>query len=239
VRRRMVAALAAVVLALVGGALLLAYVGAADERALAGLETAPVLVVTAPVPEGATAEQLAASVEVRQLPRLAVAPGTATAATDLAGLVTTSALQPGEQVLRSRFADPAVLAEEAGVKVPAGLHRVSLQLEPERALGGAVAPGAKVGVFLSVTQGETARTQLGLHKVLVTAVSGVAPVAGEEGAEAEAAPTEALTVTLALPGPAAQRLVFAAEHGTVWLSAEPDEAPDTTPRTTTKENLHR
>lgn len=238
-RRRALAALAAVVLAAVGGVLLLAYVGAADSRALADLETTPVLVVTEPVPEGATAQQLAAAVEVRQLPRLAVAPGSATSVADLSGLVSTAALQPGEQVLRSRFADPAALAAEAGVEIPPGLHQVSLQLEPERALGGTVTPGATVGVFLSVTRGESALTQLGLHKVLVTAVSGVAPVAGEEGAESSAAPTEALTVTLALPGPDAQRLVFAAEHGTVWLSAEPDDAPGTAVRATTKENLYR
>jgi pilus assembly protein CpaB len=239
VRRRVVAAVSAVLLALVGGVLLLAYVGAADDRALADLETTAVLVVTEPVAAGATAEQLAAAAEVRQLPRLAVAPGTATSVSDLAGLVSTSALEPGEQVLRSRFADPVALAAEAGLEIPRGLHQVSLQLEPERALGGALTPGARVGVFLSVTDKEQTFTQLGLHKVLVTAVTGVAPAPGEEGADATAPPTEALTVTLALSGPDAQRLVFAAEHGTVWLSAEPDEAPGSTTRATPKGNSYR
>ncbi|MGH9188690.1 MAG: hypothetical protein ACRD0Q_01435, partial [Acidimicrobiales bacterium] len=42
----------------------------------------------------------------------------------------------------------------------------------------------------------------------------------QEGAQ-PAAPEDVLLVTLALDGPAAERVVFAAEHGTVWLSYEP------------------
>ncbi|GAA1431987.1 hypothetical protein GCM10009616_20340 [Microlunatus lacustris] len=235
-RRRMVAVVAALVLAGLGGALLLGYVGAADRRAMADLEPTSVLVVTAPVPEGADDEQLAASVTAQQLPRLAVAPGSVAALAELSGLVTTSALEPGEQVLRSRFADPAELEAARGLVVPEGLHQVSLALEPERALGGTVTPGAEVGVFLSTTEDD--ETQLGLHKVLVSKVTGAAPT-GEEGGEAPAQAVEALMVTLALPPADAQRLVFAAEHGTVWLSAEPTEAPDAALPATTKENLYR
>ena len=63
-RRRLLAAFAALVLALVGTVVLVAYVRAADARALAGVRTVDVLVVRQPVAEGTPAADLAASVEV-------------------------------------------------------------------------------------------------------------------------------------------------------------------------------
>ena len=239
-KRRVVAAVAAVVLAAVGGILLLSYVGAADQRAMADLEPVAVLVATAAVPEGTAAADLTASVEVRRLPGVAVAPGAAARLADLAGLVSTTPLQPGEQLLTSRFADPAALAAARGLVVPEGLQQVSVQLEPERALNGDLAPGATVGVFLSTKQ--TDSTALALQKVLVTAVSGGTAGAAEGGpgaaADPAAAPT-AVTVTLALDAESASRVVFAAEHGSLWLSAQPEDAPvDRTP-VMTKKSLYR
>ena len=49
--------------------------------------------------------------------------------------------------------------------------------------------------------------------------------AGDES-KAAGAPTGKLLVTLALDAPSVERVVFAAEHGTVWLSAEPSDAPE-------------
>lgn len=243
-RRRVVAAVTAVLLAAVGGVLLLSYVGAADQRAMADLEPVAVLVATQSIPEGAPADGLAESVEVRQLPGVAVAPGTTADLAELQGLVTTTALQPGEQLLTSRFADPAVLAAAKGVVVPKGLQQVSVQLEPERAVNGTLAAGATVGVFLS-TKGDTETTQLALHQVLVTAVQGgtvtVEGAEGEEGAKAEeapATPTGGVTVTLALDAASASRVVFAAEHGSIWLSAEPADGPTETMPSTTEKSLY-
>lgn len=230
-KRRLVAAVTAVLLAALGGVLLLGYVSAADRRAVADLEPVAVLVATQPIPEGTSGNELADSVQVRQLPGTAVAPGAATQLADLRGLVATTNLQAGEQLLLSRFADPAALAAAKGVVIPKGLQQVSLQLESERALGGHLAPGATVGVFFSTKDGGT---QLALHKVLVAAVQGgAAQAAGDDGEPAE--PTAELTVTLALDARSATRLIFAAENGSIWLSAEPAEAPtDRTPVTTEK-----
>lgn len=235
-RRRVVAAVTALLLAAVGGILLLGYVGAADQRAMADLEPVAVLVATATIPEGASGDDLSASVELRRLPGVAVAPGTTADLAALRGLVATTAVQPGEQLLLSRFADPAVLAAAEGVVVPEGLQQVSVQLEPERALNGTLAAGATVGVFLS-TKGETETTQLALHQVLVTAVQGGA-VAAAEGDDAPAQPTEGVTVTLALDARSASRVVFAAEHGSIWLSSEPADAPTDQTPVTTEESLY-
>jgi pilus assembly protein CpaB len=236
VKRRVIAAVTAVVLAALAGVLVLTYVNAADRRAMADLEPVAVLVAIQAVPEGASGDGLAASVEVRRLPRMAVAPGVADELADLYGLVATTALQPGEQVLLGRFADPAVLAAAEGFVVPEGLQQVALQLEPERALNGNLAAGATVAVFLSSTEEDT--TQLALHQVLVTAVQGGTVLVVDGDTAASAPPTEGVTVTLALDVESAARVVFAAEYGSIWLSAEPAEAPTASTPVMTKENLH-
>ena len=74
-RRRLLAALAALLLAATGAVVLLAYVRGADARALAGVETVDVLVVDQPVAEGTPGEDLAGLVRTERLPVKAVVPG--------------------------------------------------------------------------------------------------------------------------------------------------------------------
>src|SRR4051794_28275219 len=105
-RRRLLAALAALLLAALGAVVLLAYVRGADSRALAGVQTVGVLVVDQPIPEGTPAEDLTALVRTEQLPARAAVPGRVSDLSALAGEVATVDLQPGEQLLASRFAAP-------------------------------------------------------------------------------------------------------------------------------------
>jgi pilus assembly protein CpaB len=39
--------------------------------------------------------------------------------------------------------------------------------------------------------------------------------------------------------PNVEKIVFAAEHGTIWLSAEPADAPNDSTPVLTKENLYK
>ena len=103
-RRRLLAASAALVLALVGTVVLVAYVRGADARALAGVQTVDVLVVAQPVPAGTAAAELAGLVRAEQVPVKAAVPGRVADLADLAGQVATVDLQPGEQLLAARFA---------------------------------------------------------------------------------------------------------------------------------------
>ena len=77
-KRRIIAAVAAVILAGVAAFGLFTYVQGADARAMAGQETVEVLVVTKAVPKGTTPEGLTKSVESKLLPQTAVAPGAVT-----------------------------------------------------------------------------------------------------------------------------------------------------------------
>jgi pilus assembly protein CpaB len=225
-RRRLLAALAALVLALVGTVVLVAYAQGADQRAMAGLSTVPVLVVDQPVAQGTPAEDLRALVRTEQLPAKAAVDGRVTDLADLAGEVATVDLQPGEQLLASRFAAAESLQTPGTVAVPAGTAEVTVLLDPQRAVGGRLAAGDEVGVFVS--QSEPVSTHAVLHRVLVTQVQG-APVPADPEADtatasaASAVPTGSLLVTLALTAEQAEGVVFGAEHGTLWLALEPED----------------
>ena len=226
-RRRLLAALAALLLALVGTVVLVAYAQGADRRALAGVRTVPVLVVDQPVAEGTRGDELSALVRTEQLPSKAVVDGRVTDLADLAGQVATADLQPGEQLLASRFAAPDASRTPGTVAVPAGTAEISVLLEPQRAVGGRLVAGDEVGVFISQTEPVT--THAVLHRVLVTQVQGApAPADAETGtataSAGSAAPTGSLLVTLALTAEQAEGVVFGAEHGTLWLSLEPEDA---------------
>jgi pilus assembly protein CpaB len=221
-KRRIIAAVAALLMAAVGAVQLYSYVQHADQRAMAGLETSEVLVVEAPIAEGTPADQLSELVGTKTLPAMALAEGAALDLDQLNGLVANTALQPGEQVITARFSDPAALDEDGTAPLPKRMQEVSLMLDSQRALGGNLAPGDTVGVFFSVD----GRTDLGLHGVLVSRVQGGLVAAPSEKSSGGTAPLPetSVMVTLAVSAANAERVVHAAENGTIWLSNEPTDA---------------
>jgi pilus assembly protein CpaB len=228
VRRRLLAAVAALVLLVAGSLVLLAYVRGADARALAGARPVQVLVVDQPVPAGTPGEQLADFVTTRTVPAMAAVEGRVTELSALAGRVATADLLAGEQLLSSRFARPDDLEAPGTVEAPEGLQEVSVLLEPQRVIGARLAAGDTVGVYLSqVLPDGTGQTSAVLHRVLVTQVQG-APAPAEDDAAAETgtvaagAPATSLMVTLAVTAKDAETVVFGMEHGTLWLSLETD-----------------
>jgi pilus assembly protein CpaB len=141
---------------------------------------------------------------------------------------------PADVAPAARQAAPA-----AGSPAPADLVRLTLQLEPQRALGGLLRAGDKVAVAASfdgggASNGAANQTAVLLEKVLVVNVqvpSTDTRRSDESGdkAKAEASPETTipsgnLLVTLAVPPAEAKRLVFASEYGRVWLAAEADAA---------------
>jgi pilus assembly protein CpaB len=249
-KRRIIGVIAAVVLAIVGTAFLVIYVRGAEDRALAGQETAEVLVVTGDIERGTAAEELGDRVVTERIPAKVRAEGSIATLDDLDGQVTSVDLVPGEQLVVGRFTTPVELEAERDVEVPEGLQELTISLAPQRAVGGRITPGDTVGLFASFNlsdqrdeeqianeTSEELRQQLSettkmiLHKVLVTnvQVEQLPPAAGDDDADRtgpDLAPTGNLLITLAVDVAQAERIVFTAEHGLIWLSAEPDEADE-------------
>ena len=163
----------------------------------------------------------------------------------LAGRVATVDILPGEQLLAGRFARPGDLAgSRARSTVPEGLQEISVLLEPQRAVGGRLAAGDTVGVVVSLKfEDGTAATHAVLHGVLVTQVQGApAPVdvgrrAGD-GVLRDPAPSASLMITLAVTAAQAEAVVFGIEHGSLWLSLEPDGADTSGTDVITQGNIY-
>lgn len=208
-QRRLIAAIAAVILAGIGAILLFNYVATADARAMEGQTPTKVLVVTQPIESGTLGSGLAGLVETRELPLAAIVPGALTSLDQVAGLATTTSLAPGEQLIASRFAQPGTSAD-GEVAVPNEMQLVSIALEAQRSVNSQLAPGDKVAVY--VTQDE--KTQQILQRVLVVKAG------GEESAGA---------ITLALAPADAQKVILAVEASKIWLVKEAKNPSGTTP----------
>lgn len=253
-KARLLGGIAALVVAVIGTVLLFNYVQSADRRALANTETEDVLVVKQEVPAGTPASQLSQYVVSKAVPRTAVA---ADGVDDIAALgskVTSVALVPGEQLLNSRLIDAGAYLGPARVEVPAGLQEITVRLGIDRVVGGQIQAGDTVGVFISLgdaaattEQGVPAAsgnaTQLTFHKVLVTAVqfSSGAPAqtqadatqASSQGAlnaesDSKQTSSDSYLITFARNAIDAEKLVYAAEFGKIYLSKEPADATEGT-----------
>lgn len=267
--RRVRGAIAAVVLASVGAVGLVAFVRGAEDRALAGEKLVDVLVVKKRVEAGMASEEIKGSVRSERVPAKTRADGAVAELAAVAGRVASVDLLPGEQVTTERFIAPDVFGRTGGqVDIPEGLLEVTVSLQPERAVGGVVRPGSTVGVVASFESfdlsaqgpsdvdgtivpagGKTPdSTHLILHKVLVTNVQSARSFdfqmgGGGEGGDGETqtapAPSENLLVTLALDAASVERVVFAAEHGSLWLAIEPTDADEGGTQVQTRGSVYR
>jgi len=252
-KSRVLAAVAAVVLAVLGTVVLTGYVSGADQRALQGQAAVQVFVVKAPIAIGTAGEKLAGLVAQETVPAKSKAAGAVTSLADLAGKVASVDLVPGEQLISGRFVDPAALKAKTSagkVDVPAGMQEVSILLEPQRVVGGDLAAGDTVGVVISLDAGLNGTppgpvTHMTLQKVLVTRVQGAAaqpaPSSGssdKSGSTPSTAPTGTVMVTLALAGPDVEKVVFGSEFAKVWLTKEPASADESGTRKVTKDNVY-
>ncbi|WP_024475599.1 Flp pilus assembly protein CpaB [Arthrobacter sp. CAL618] len=244
-RSRIIGAIAAVLLAIVGAVLLVQYVGAAEERAFSGTETRTVLVVRdgLSIPEGTAAENVVDFVIEEAVPSKVVPDDSITSLDQVVGQVTSVELVSGEQVLSSRFVDPAAVESEELIQVPDGMQEVTILLEPQRAVGGQIKAGDTVGVFISLDGGGEVNplpvTHLTLHKVLVTNIQGLpTPLEESDTPSSTPVPSGSLMVTVARPAPDAEKIVYGQEFGRIWLSKEPGTASEDGTRRITSDEIY-
>ena len=150
--RRVIAIIAAIALAAVGTFLIVQYVGSAEDRALEGEKLVSVLVVDRPINEGTDAEDIAGLVRREDVPQKVAAEDAIGDLADLEGQVATVDLVEGEQLIATRFVDRETYLESLGapeITLPDDKLAVTISLDPERAVGGQLAPGSEVAVISS------------------------------------------------------------------------------------------
>lgn len=261
-KTRLLGGIAALLVALFGTVMLVMYVQNADKRAMADTETQTVYVVEKPVAAGTSTEKLASSLVLKEVPKLALAADTVTSLDGLGDKVTAVPLVAGEQLLSSRMVDANSLLGPSRVQVPEGMQEITLKLPIERVVGGILKAGDTVGIFVSLddvstnaatgdTVTRSSGTQLTFHKVLVTAAqysngtaakSESATAASTDGsatAKKEAATDGTYLITVARNSADAERIIFATEFGSVYMSKEPGNADEGTVGVVDKTRLFR
>jgi pilus assembly protein CpaB len=220
--RRTRGVIAAIALGAIGTFILVAYVQGAEDRAVAGEEMTKVVIASRTIDAGTAADDLRVATKTERVPEKARG---ATAISDLKqvkGLVTTTDLVKGEQLLRSRFAQAGQVRKGVGrVKVPAGYLEITLSLKPERAVGGQIKPGNRVVAIGTSPPGDANPSGVIAHQVLVTNVQIEDKNNEPDQSETKkVAPTRNLLVTLAVNDETATKVLSYADNGSVWLGSE-------------------
>ncbi|MGN6634870.1 MAG: Flp pilus assembly protein CpaB [Oryzihumus sp.] len=231
--RRVLAVLAAVVVALVGVVAVLLYAKGADSRAVAGQKPVDVYVAQQVVPAGTTAGDAVANglIARTQVAAKAVPTGALTAVDDKTSkLLALNDIAPGELVLSSRFGTTP-LGQKA-LQVPDGQVAVAVQLSDPARVGTFVTPGSHIVIYdtYSSAGGSASgakQTQVLLDDVLVIAMgsSSLTPVQGQaQQSQAQQSGTPSALVTVALAPDTAVKLVHGIQTGELYLGLRGTDA---------------
>lgn len=211
--KKLVAAIAAAVLAVLGVVALLVYASTANQRAHDGAELVEVLRVTETIPAGTSAKDAAHSLETAEVPRAAVPENALRSLDSVAGQDTNTELQAGEVLLATRFG-AAQTQGKADTTVPKGYQEVSISLAPPQVTGGSLSSGDRVGLMASY-DGET---RFVMQNLQVTRIAGTVVNEATDGAAGTP-----LLITFAVKTRDAEKIVNAAQFGTIWLTLENDD----------------
>jgi pilus assembly protein CpaB len=229
--RRTLLLIAALVVAALGTTGVFLYLNGVDERASADYKLVNILVATAPIAAGTTAQQASdlGAIDTREY--LAKSVEGLPALGDISGIATKVALAPivaGEPILTTQFGD---LADTSALPIPDGKLAVSIQLGDPARVAGFVGPGSDVAILLTTadTSGTNAgqeSTRVLLPSVQVIAAGATTVVATTVG-EGQAAQTEELPkaiLTLAVDQSEAQKIVYGSQHGQMYFALRGKDA---------------
>lgn len=170
--RRKILLIVAVIVALLGTALVYLYVRGADARANERFDTVDVLVAVAPIEAGESIDDAFASGKLALNPvaRDYLLPNVQTSVETLTGSVATVRILPGEQIVSDKFGAQIEEADSA-LTLPKGQLAISISLSDTARVAGFINPGSRVAIFLNGTDPSgQAYTRLLLDEVQVIAV---------------------------------------------------------------------
>jgi pilus assembly protein CpaB len=227
--RRVMAALAAMLIGLIGVAAVFLYASGADARAVNSQEPKSVFLAQELIPTGTTAaDAVARGLMVKtKVASKGVPAGALTQVEGATGkLVALTDIAAGDFVVATRFGTTPTGAK--AISVPEGQVAISVTLTDPGRVGTFMTPGSRIVIYdtyVPVTADGKPfpgaggkQTQVLLDNVLVIAMGSTAlsaPVVKEEGAPAAAADTGSL-VTVAVAPATAAKLVHGIQTGTLY-----------------------
>ena len=154
-RRRIIALVAALLLAGVGTFVLIGFVQGAEDRATAGQELVTVYIVQSEIPQGTLGADVGAYIAAEQRPLETRPSNAVTDTTSLDGLASNADIFAGEVLVSARWVLPteAEIRREdiplRRVEVPEGHLEIPVRFASEQALGGIIDAGDMVAVVAS------------------------------------------------------------------------------------------
>jgi len=240
-RSRIVAVILAIVLGVVAWVVAARYLQAEQDRLTAGAQLIAVFVAAQDLPTGMTADEMLSKgyLAQEQVPRQYVAGSAVSSRAALEGKVAAQPIAKGEQIAGTMFK----YAADVGLasSTPKGYIAVSIPYDAVRGVGALLQPGDSVAVYGTFSSGSAIKisgavTKLILPKVKVLAVgaqlaSGATATSGassSSGGLLGGGSTESVgSITLAVTPSDAEKLVFTAESGRVWLGLFSSTDPNT------------
>jgi pilus assembly protein CpaB len=235
---RVLAILIAVVLALVATVALVVYVNGADRRAIAGQEPVKVWVAVKPITAGTSGvnAQIKGLIDEIEVPRKNAVDGVVRALSQIEAKRAAVDIVPGEQLLQSRWVNSEEVTGRRLLPIPEDHQALSIGLDLTRQVAGFVTPGDNVSMVLSMKRAgpggaDVDRSQFLLQNIQVLAVGATAlsnaSSQGGGGRVNQGRGSQNLTaVTLSIPENQVVRVVYAAEHGSIYLTLMPSQAED-------------
>ncbi len=231
-QNRLLAIMVAIVLAVVSAMALVVYANSADRRALSEQAPVPVYVASRKIEQGESIEEAAGKIRVASLPRKALAENAVRALSQISGRVAAVDILPGEQLLVGRWVSREEVEGQNLLNVQPGFQAVSVQVDATRQVSGFITPGNRINVFATLTgAGGVKFSRLLLADIKVLAVSASAQAGSTRPASAQGSLS---TVTLEVKDGLVERVVFAAESGSLYLSLV---APGAKPPPSSESNI--
>jgi len=219
--RRTLLLIAALAVAALGTTMVFLYVNGVNDRALADQEPVQVLVATAPIAAGTTAQEAQSSgaLEKRTVSRASVAEGALSDITPVADEVALAPIFIGEQIIEAKFGQPG---NTSSLPIPDGKLAVSVQLADPARVAGFVAPGSEVAVFLTIERvrgsgNEITRVLLPKVQVIATGASTVVSTTTTAEGETQTEELPRALLTLAVTQAEAQKVVYGSQHGQMYF----------------------
>ena len=233
---RVLAILIAVVLAVVATVALVVYVDGADRRARAGLQPVTVWVATKPITVGTSAVNAKNNEQIGQVevPRSSAVKGAVVSLNQIQNKRAAVNIVPGEQLLQSRWVNPEEVSGRRLLPIPEDHQALSIGLDLTRQVAGFVTPGDHVSMVLSMKRpgpgGDLDRSQFLLQNIQVLAVGATALTnassQGGGGRVNQRGSQNVAAITLSIPEREVEEVVYAAEHGSIYLTLMPAEAEE-------------
>jgi pilus assembly protein CpaB len=220
---RVLAILVAVVLALVATAALVVYVNGADRRAISDQTPRMVWVAATPIPAGTSGLTAINTKKIKQVavPSKNIVPGAVLSETQIQNRYAAVDLEAGEQLLQKRWVGAEDVAGGRLLPIESGYQALSIGLDAVRQVAGFVTPGDRVSLVLTIKRGDRDKSQFMLQDIQVLAVGSTAlanAAAQGGGGRVNQGKGQVAAVTLSIPQDRVERVVYAAEHGSIYMT---------------------